>query len=100
MRRRQRSSGVAYAALPDAEASAYAALADAEDEEDREEKPLLPVRKESELVPELVEEKDDVRKRSESSPEEETALVTVLSLLYSFTQQANFGSVMLTGFSS
>jgi len=40
-----------YAALPDAEASAYAALADAEDEEDREEEPLLPVRKESEEVP-------------------------------------------------
>ena len=83
----------AYAALADPEASAYAALPDAEDEEDREEE-------ESEEAPELVEEKDDVRKRSESSPEEETPLVTVLSLLYSFTQPANFASVMLTGFSS
>jgi len=55
---------------------------------------------ESEEALELVEEKDDVRKRSESSPEEETPLVTVLSLLYSFTQPANFASVMLTGFSS
>ena len=54
----------------------------------------------SEEALELVEEKDDVRKRSESSPEEETPLVTVLSLLYSFTQPANFASVMLTGFSS
>jgi hypothetical protein len=62
-------------------ASAYAALPDAEDKEE----PVLPVREETEEVPELVEEADYVRIRSLSSSGEETAGVSVLSPLYSFT---------------
>jgi hypothetical protein len=46
-------------------ASAYALL-DAEDEEE----PVLPGREETEKAPELVEEKEDVRKKSKSSSKE------------------------------
>ena len=77
-------------------ASAYAALPDAEDKEE----PVLPVREETEEVPELVEETDDVRISSLLSSKEETVGVSVLSLLYSLTQRENLTSVMLTGFSS